>query len=271
RTQLTRDELEAVLLEGFFPVVKGSERPRAPRRVGLTTLGLPYASDAAITRHLAAFLGRPTLERPAGRSFVHPTAILFNGGVTRSPILRERIVDVIGRWCRADGGEAPRVLDGGHPDLAVSLGAAHYAQVLRGGGVRIRGGTARTYYVGVERAGLAVPGIAPRVDAVCVAPFGMEEGTERALDRPFGLYVGEPASFRFFCSSSRRGEEVGAIADPAELTELAPIETTLEGEADAMATVRLHARVTEVGQLELSAVEERSGRRWKLSFNVRVE
>jgi hypothetical protein len=251
--------------------VKASDRPQAPRRAGLTTLGLPYASDAGITRHLAAFLGRISLERPSGHTFVHPTAILFNGGVTRSPVIRDRIRAVLDAWAAAEGGQGPRLLEGTHPDLAVCRGASYYAHVRQKGGVRIRGGTARTYYVGVERAGLAVPGIPPQLDALCVAPFGMEEGSEVELPEPFGLYVGESVSFRFFCSAERRGEGVGAMASPVDLTELAPIEVTLEGEAGRLVTVRLRAHVTELGQLELAAVEVGTDQRWKLSFNVRVE
>lgn len=279
RTELSRAELDAVLLDGFFPVVPADARPQAPRRVGLTSLGLPYASDAAMTRHLAAFLGcrkmqgetEQTPGAAADRGFVHPTAILFNGGVTRSPTIRERIVSVITGWVEAEGGRAPKVLSGTDADLAVSRGAAYYAQARRHGGVRIRGGTAQAYFVGVERAELAVPGIPPRIDALCIAPFGMEEGTEVELDQPFGLVLGEPVSFRFFGSSTRREDVVGTVAGPAELTEIAPIETTLEGPPGQVVQVRLHARVTEVGTLELSAVEEGSDQRWKLSFNVRVQ
>lgn len=271
RTSLSRAELETTLLQGFFPLVSATDRPQTPRRVGLTSLGLPYASDAAITRHLAAFLGRTSLERPTEHSLLHPSAILFNGGVTKSPVIQQRICELLQRWAQADGCPGPRILEGTNMDLAVSRGAAYYAYMLRKGGVRIRGGTARSYYVGVERAGLAVPGIPPTIDAFCIAPLGMEEGSEVELPELFGLYVGEPASFRFFCSSTRRGEDVGTIAPPAELTELAPIETILEGEAGKLVTVRLQARVTETGQLELSAVDINSGQPWKLSFNVRVE
>lgn len=271
RAELLRDELEATLLEGFFPVVSADARPMTARRTALTTLGLPYASDAAITRHLAAFLGRPSLPRGAGHSFVHPTAVLFNGGVTRSPVVRDRIRAVLAHWIEAEGGRAPRVLVGTDPDLAVSRGAAYYAHARRHGGVRIRGGIAQAYYVGVERAELAVPGIPPRIDAVCIAPFGMEEGSETELQQVLGLFVGEPVSFRFFGSSTRRGDTVGTVVDPSELTELAPIETTLEGDAGGVAQVRLQARVTEVGTLELCAVDIGSHQRWKLSFNVRVE
>ncbi len=268
RTELRREELESVLLEGFFPEIDVDARPQAPRRMGLTTLGLPYPADAGITRHLAAFLGRSV---PAGdkRSFVHPTAVLFNGGVTRSPLIRERIMGILGRWLESEDGATPKVLEGIDAELAVSHGAAYYARMRRDGGVRIRGGTAQAYYVGIERNELVVPGIPPRVDAICVAPFGMEEGSEVGLPQAFGLVLGEPVSFQFFGSNSRRDDEVGSATAPGPLTELAPIETTLEGTPGQVVQVRLHARVTEVGTLELSAVEDGTERRWKLSFDVR--
>jgi molecular chaperone DnaK (HSP70) len=275
RTELDRTTLESTLIDGFFPRVQASERPAAPRRVGLTALGLPYAHDPAFTRHLAAFLGRQTEATASlppgvhreGRSFLHPTAILFNGGVTKAAPVRERILEVLESWIVAEGGVAPKVLEGGDPDLAVSRGAAYYGLVRKGRGVRIRGGSARSYYVGIERAELAVPGIPPRVDAVCVAPFGMEEGSEVTLPEPMGLWVGEPASFRFFASSSRRDDEVGEVVDPAELEELPPIETVLQGEEGAVVPVRLRARLTEVGTLEIAAVES-AGREWRLEYQI---
>ncbi len=270
RTTVTRAELDKLLLDGFFPEVSVDAQLQAPRRAGLTALGLPYPSDAAMTRQLAAFLRRSGEARGSdGHTFVHPTAILFNGGVTRSPMIRDRIVSVIRAWTEAEGGIAPRVLQAADAELAVCRGAAYYARVRREGGIRIRGGTVQSYYVGIERAELAVPGIPPRIDAVCVAPFGMEEGSEVQLDQAFGLVLGEPVSFQFFGSAARKDDAVGATVDPAEVTELAPIETTLEGTAGQVVQVHLHARVTEVGTLELSAVEEVSGQRWKLSFDVR--
>lgn len=279
RTELTREELTRTLVDGFFPVVGSDARPQVPRRVGLTTLGLPYASDPAVTRHLAAFLGRqigaaanlPAGIHAEGRSYLHPTAVLFNGGVTKAPVLRGRIVEVLDAWAKADGGTPVKVLEGGDPDLAVSKGAAYYGRVRTGRGVRIRGGAARSYYVGIERAELAVPGIPPRIDAVCVAPFGMEEGSETTLPDVLGLVVGEPAVFQFYASSSRRDDPVAARVDPAELEELSPIETTLAGPAGQVVGVQLHARYTEVGTLELAAVDPASGNRWKLEYNVRAD
>jgi len=256
RTQLLRADVDALLLDGFLPVVAKDARPASARRVGLQTLGLPYAQDAAITRHLAAFLSH----HPS------PTAVLFNGGVSKSPMVRERLLQTLSSW----SGSARKVLSGADPELAVSRGAAYYAQARRGGGVKIRSGTAQAYYIGFERAGLAVPGMAPQIDALCIAPFGMEEGSEVELRDALGLVVGEPVSFRFFGSATRRDDRVGAVVDPAELTELAPIETALAGETGRVALVKLHARVTELGTLELSAVETADSR-WKLSFDVRVQ
>jgi molecular chaperone DnaK (HSP70) len=270
RTTLRRAELDSVLLDGFFPEVRVDAPLAAPRRAGLLALGLPYPADAAMTRHLAAFLRRSGGARRTGRhSFVHPTAILFNGGVTRAPMLRDRIVTVIRAWVEAEGGVSPRVLESTDPELAVCRGAAYYARARREGGIRIRGGTAQAYYVGIERSELAVPGMPPRVDAVCIAPFRMEEGSEISLDQVFGLVLGEPVSFRFFGSAARKDDVVGTVVKLGELVELAPIETTLEGPAGEIAQVRLRGAITEIGTLELSAVEEASGRSFKMTFDVR--
>jgi molecular chaperone DnaK (HSP70) len=266
RTDVTRAEVDAVLLDGFLPVVEADARPQVARRTGLQEIGLPYASDAAITRHVAAFVGRHREIAPDGVS-----AVLFNGGVMHAPRFRERLTSVLGSW---RGGEV-RVLTGAHPDLAVAEGAAAYGLARRGRGVRIRGGTARAYYVGVEVAAPAVPGMRAPVKALCVAPFGMEEGSE--VDLPgaeFGLVVGEPAEFRFLGSSVRRDDAAGTVVErwrPDEIEELAPVEATLTraGEEGRLVPVRLTARATEIGTLELFCVARDGKGRWQLEFNVR--
>ena len=146
----------------------------------------------------------------------------------------------------------------------------------RGKGVRIRGGTARAYYVAVESAMPAVPGLEPPVQALCVAPFGMEEGTDAELPaQEFGLVVGEPVHFRFFGSSVRRQDQVGTLLDywsPDELQELEEIQATLPPEGRTpgeVVAVKLHARVTETGTLELEAVPRDTSERWKVEFDVR--
>ncbi|KJK20839.1 molecular chaperone DnaK [Burkholderiaceae bacterium 16] len=286
RTELTRAELTQTILEGFFPQSEGSARPVSRARGGLTQLGLPYAQDAAITRHLAAFLGRQVaalaeLEgfqsaQPEGATFLHPTAVLFNGGVFKSGLLVERILQTLNGWLAAEGAAPARLLEGADLDLAVARGAAYYGYVRRGKGVRIRGGTARAYYIAVESSMPAVPGFEPPIQALCVAPFGMEEGTEAALPpQEFGLVVGEPVHFRFFGSSVRRQDEVGTLLDswsPEELQELDEIQATLPPEGRTpgeVVPVKLHARVTEAGTLELEAVPRGAGERWKVEFDVR--
>ena len=288
RAELTREELARVLTEGFFPRVAAGEAPQTARRMGLAQMALPYAQDPAITRHLGAFLTRQARalagaqDAPmdvAGKGFVHPTAVLFNGGVFKAQALKDRVLAVLAEWIAADGGSGVRELGGAEFDLAVARGAAYYGWVRQGHGLRIRGGTARGYYVGVESAMPAVPGFEPPVRALCVAPFGMEEGS--AADIPpqeFGLVVGEPTQFRFFTSSLRRDDAVGVMLDDAvgseELEEVSPIETTLPAdgrELGSLVPVNLQAAVTEVGTLELRCLERGGPGRWKLELNVRMK
>ena len=285
RTELTREEVTTFITDGFFPRVEASARPAVRTRAGLTQLGLPYAQDAAVTRHLAAFLARQAgatteLEGFAGRvsaehSFLHPSAVLFNGGVFKSNILAQRVMDTINDWLYMEGAEPARMLEGADLDLAVARGAAYYSYARRGGGVRIRGGTARSYYVGVESSMPAIPGMEPPIQALCVAPFGMEEGSELELPgQEFGLVVGEPVHFRFFGSTTRRQDQIGEVLDfwgPDELQEQNEIQATLPADGRSpgdVVQVKLHALATEAGTLELAAVA-RDGQRWKVEFDVR--
>ncbi|HYV64749.1 MAG TPA: Hsp70 family protein, partial [Myxococcales bacterium] len=214
RTELSFRELRAVV-EGFFPEVGIDSAPARQPRVGLTTLGLPYAQDPAVTRHLAAFLRRAGgAPKKPGATFIHPTAILFNGGVFKDDSLQERVASLVETWVRDEGGPTLKRLSSQSLDLAVAEGAAYSGLARRGRGIRIRGGTARAYYVGVETAAPAVPGMAPPVKALCVAPFGMEEGS--AVEVPalsVGAVVGERTSFRFFSSSSRRDDRPGTVVE----------------------------------------------------------
>jgi molecular chaperone DnaK (HSP70) len=272
KTELTRDVLTRVLLDGFIPRSAATDWPARGRRVGLTEIGLPYAADPAITRHLARFLGQQAGSLHTGGTFVKPSAVLFNGGVFKAAELRARVAEVLADW---SGAPVPP-LEATDLDLAVALGAAYYGQVRRGKGVRIRGGVPRSYYIGIETSAPAVPGVPPPIKALCVVPHGMEEGTETDVPGPeFGLVVGEPAVFRFLGSTTRRDDPVGTVLDrwvPEELQELSPMETALaaeDGKEGETVPVRLHSHVTEVGTLELWCNSTRDPRRWKLEFNVR--
>ena len=285
KTELERERLESVLVEGFFPRVKASDAPQIARRTGLAQMSLPYAQDAAVTRHLAAFLTRQAAAlanssevpvRLEGRSFVHPTAILFNGGVFKAGPLKARVLEVVNSWLEAEGGKPVKELGGADLDLSVARGAAYYGWVRQGHGIRIRGGTAHAYYVGVEASVPAVPGFEPPLRALCVAPFGMEEGTKAEIPpQEFGLVVGEPTRFRFFSSSVRRDDKPGDMVEDAaqnsDLEEVAPVETTLPGTSGQLVPVNLQAAVTELGTLELQCLEKSGAGRWKLELNVRMK
>ena len=286
RTEVTREELTQILVEGFFPPAAASDQPISRARGALTQLGLPYAQDAAITRHLAAFLSRQRgataqlqgfgAAPPESATFLHPTAVLFNGGVLKSDVLAERVLSILNGWLNDDGAAPARLLGGADLDLAVARGAAYYGYVRRGRGVRIRGGTAQAYYVAIESAMPAIPGMEPPIQALCLAPFGMEEGSDAPLlEQEFGLVVGESVRFRFFGSSVRRQDQVGSTLDfwgPEELHELAEIEANLPAQGRApgdVVRVKLHARVTETGTLELEALPVGGTERWKVQFDAR--
>ncbi|MBX3226021.1 MAG: Hsp70 family protein [Labilithrix sp.] len=289
RTEVTRDEVQAAIIDGFFPVVDAAARPAVRTRAALTQVGLPYAQDAAVTKHLAALLARHTealatlQPEKRGGKLLHPTRILFNGGVMKAPVLRERIASCVDAWLESDGAPKAKVLEGADLDLAVARGAAAYGLARQGKGVRIRGGTARAYYVGIESAMPAVPGLEPPITALCVAPIGMEEGTSVDLGTAggeLGVVVGEKVSFRFFGSSVRRKDTTGAAIErwkQGEIEELAPIEVDLPAEgrvAGDVVPVTLRSSVTEVGTLLLEAVPlqpRKKDERWKVELSVRSE
>jgi hypothetical protein len=263
-----------VLRDGFFPACRLDERPAPRRASGFRELGLPFETDPAITRHLAAFLALHAEPGDAGAA--RPTHVLFNGGVFKAPALRERVLEVLAAWFPA---APPAPLQGAQDlEYAVARGAAYYGAVKQGRGVRIRGGTARAYYVGVETAGLAVPGIPRPLSGLCVLPFGTEEGTELDVPaEPIGLVVGEPARFRIFSSPARKQDRPGDVVQgwgEGELVETDSMEATLAsaGEAEqAYVPVRFHSRITELGVFELWCVSTVGDDRWKLEFNVRED
>ncbi|CAN5484601.1 hypothetical protein BH23ACI1_BH23ACI1_15830 [soil metagenome] len=241
KTTLTLEDVNQVLLEGFFPAAGRDDMPARARRTGLQELGLPYAADAAVTRHLARFLSRQSDQalgdaaqiRRGPSGLACPTHVLFNGGVMKASALRARIVDVLGGWLQHEGFEAldeRHVLEATNLDHAVAQGAAYYGVARQGRGIRIRSGASRTYYVGIESALPAVPGLPAPLKALCVVPFGMEEGTSASVPRhEFGLVVGEPAEFRFLSSTIRQGDQPGTLIEDwgDDLEELSPLEVTL--------------------------------------------
>lgn len=307
KTELTQEEVQQTLVDGFFPQVAITDHPVQRNRGALTQMGLPYAQDAGITRHIAAFLskqanalsasgngaeaaaqdfnpfanmpGMPGADAAQSANFIKPTAILFNGGVLKSKLLATRLEDTINEWLIEADAEMAKRLTGVDLDLAVASGAAYYGSVRRGQGVRIRGGIASAYYVGIESAMPAIPGMAPPMEALCVAPFGMEEGS--SVDVPsqeFGLIIGQPVNFQFFGSTVRRDDLAGTHLDywaPEELEELPEIQVTLpvsEGRREGeVVPVTLASRVTELGTLYLEAIAADNGQKWHVEFDVRED
>jgi hypothetical protein len=264
--------VKAVLLDGFFGCCAVTDRPARQRASGFRELGLPYESEPSVTKHLARFLSQHGGEAGA----VRPAHLLFNGGVFKADTIRARVQKVMASWF--DNPEPPSVLEGSQDyDFAVARGAAYYGLIKQGGqAVRIRGGVARSYYIGVETAGPAVPGIERPLEALCIVPFGMEEGSE--LEVPgdeIGMIVGEPARFRFFSSTVRKRDQAGQtmeIGPGLELEETDSLEANLpptEGVEDDVTPVRFRSHVTELGLLELWCASTQTPDRWKLEFRVR--
>ena len=266
QVELDRDAVRALLVDGFLPSVGPEERPaRRGHASGFQEFGLPYAPDPGITRYLAAFLAA---HGPGNGALARPDAVLFNGGFFESPVLRARLLEVLASWF---GGQAPRVLENARRDLAVAHGAARFGLARRGVGARIGGGLARAYYLGVQDD-------AGQPKAMCLAPAGLEEGAEMTVaERAFTLRIRQPAEFPLYVSSTRTGDRPGEVIDPdpTQLTALPPLRTALRGkpgaEGDGTVSVTLHARLSEIGTLEVWCAEAGGrGREWRLPFDVRA-
>ena len=255
RTELSRDEVDRVVLEGFFPPCALTEAPRRGRS-GLVAFGLPYEHDAAITRHLAAFV--------AGHADAPVRAVLFNGGVFRAERAAERVLGVVRSW----GETSTERLPEHDPDLAVARGAVAYGLALAGHGLLICGGSAQGFYLGIEGAG-------PR-RAVCVVPRGAREGERHvAAGLPLALRVGRPVRFELYSADHalHAPGEIVSLEDPRfEL--LAPVASTFEAaEAGEEVQVELVGELSPVGTLELACIESaavKQPRRFALAFELRA-
>ena len=269
-TTLDRSEVEDLVLDGFFPRVDAAARPEK-RRGAIVEFGLPYVADAGITRHMAAFLAdhdelvREALgdKAPESSAMAVPDAVLLNGGVFLSPALQERVADVMSEWRQAP----VRLLENAEPELAVARGAVAYGLARRGVGLRIGGGSARTYFLALDDAGK---------EGVCLLPRGTEEGEEIELERrSFALQLGRPVRFALVTSAQdvrhiRAGDLVPIEGD--EFRKLPDLAAVLETDASTESSVPVHlvSALTEVGTLELGLVSRGPTEgRWKLEFQLR--
>jgi hypothetical protein len=270
---LTPADVRSSIFEGFLPIVPADAEPQRGARAGLHEMGLPYVSDAAITRHLAAFLQRHRPEESS--SDEGPQAILFNGGVFQPAPLRERLVEVLRHWFDRPARQwQPLVLSNPSLDLAVAWGAAYYAWLRHTGGRRIGGGIARSYYVGIARS-QPQSGDGSTTSVLCVVPQRLQEGEEIVLQEPeLELALGQPVLFPLYTSTVRADDQAGQILEiaPDRLLRMPPLHTILRGgkrSGTRHVPVTLAARSTEIGTLELWCVAREGTNRWRLEFNVR--
>ncbi|MCU4677181.1 Hsp70 family protein [Catenovulum sp. 2E275] len=279
KTDLTRDELNQLLLEGFFPLVESSEVPREKRRWGFKSSGLPYSSEPAITKHLAKFLTQhaelleQVLPDRAYSEMIIPTKVLFNGGVFKAQALRNRIMQQLNNWADEQAVAEPDALSSISLDLAVANGAAYLGMARHGRGIRIKGGSARSYYIAIESAEPAIPGFEPPVQAMCIVPYGMEEGTTHEIsgeEIELCLWTGQVGEFDFLSSTTRNHDQAGELCeiDEEELEFHKPIEAEIKGE-ERIAQIDLRAHFTDIGVLELYCVDRETQIAHKIEFNVR--
>ena len=274
--EITRESAEQVILDGFFPACPATDTPRRGARMALQELGLPYAQDPAITRHLAAFLQQhakagwealgPAAAADRPGSIPRPDAVLLNGGVFNSTKSVERLMEVISAWWP----DAPRIplLPHASLSLAVARGAAHYGLARRGIGRRISGGAAHAFYVG-----LAGSKAQTLPQAVCLIPLGHEEGQPVDLvSQPFKLTLGRPVQLPLFSTTAGGIDRPGDIVDITEqFHALPPIHTLFKstGNQPTAVPVHLRAELTELGTLELWCVSDADNKRWRLEFELR--
>lgn len=275
--QLTRDQVSRCILEGFFPMTGPHEMPRRTSNSALQEFGLPFEQDPAVSRHLAAFLHAPPDKDVS--EFRRPHHVLFNGGVFKAEKLQKRVIALLKSWFPGKSGPKTLDADGDDLDLAVARGAAYSGLVRRGRGVRIAGGTARSFYLGLETPQAVRETLLedPIPLALCIAPQGLDEGEEIGVPgKEFELLIRQPVSFPFYSSRSRPMDKVGDLVsvNPDSVVALPPVRTVLSSGKKAAAErvrVRLHAVLTEVGTLEVWCVENEGGRRWRLQFEVRKD
>jgi molecular chaperone DnaK (HSP70) len=261
--QFTRDEVHAIALDGFFPLSKIDELPNK-KRSGVVEFGLPYAAEAAVSKHIAAFLKthQQTIKSALGEASI-PDALLLNGGVFRSPKITQRTIDLLESW----QSQAPLLLENQHPELSVAYGAVSYGLAREHKNINIGGGASRSYFLLI--------GSEEKQQSICILPRGSEENNEIILkDRQFSLRLGQPVSFHLVSLTGGKDYQVGEIVTlNDDFHPLPPLAVAFEHEDYAQNTeveVQLSATLSEVGTLQIQCIStEEKSRRWNVQFQIR--
>ncbi|WP_395947170.1 Hsp70 family protein [Caedibacter taeniospiralis] len=269
---LTKQDVERIMLQGFFPEIDIKDHPKSAPRTGLSRFALTYAQEPAVTRHLALFLSKQASQE---QNFIAPNVVLFNGGAFKPKVLRAQMMKTINRWLEKAGKPLARELDHSAYETSVAIGASVFADALLGNGIRIKGGASHSFYIGIESPMPAIPGFQPQIEALCIATQGMEAGEELIYEaETFSLIVGEPVEFRFFAANHRPEDQLGDVFadwEQAGLMELSPLRLTLSADNYSNGTsvpVHISAMHTEIGTLELTAKALENNDQWKIAFET---
>lgn len=261
---LTQADIEASLLNGFFPDVDLQTITLTQPRTGLQTSGLDYAKDPAVTKHLGLFIQKHL----NGKA---PTHILFNGGVFNATVLKDKIMSQLSKWFEQPVNEITDI----DLDHAVAVGASYHAFINHHneGGIKIKGGASNTYYVGIETPMPAIPGFEPPVDALCILPKGTEQEQNCHSNFQCQIYVGETARFRFFQSSTREDSVDSLIPDweMKDIEELNQVEVVLPHDTlpvGSLVNVNINAKLSELGVIELEAESVDTRDKWRIELDI---
>ncbi|MBU2318452.1 MAG: hsp70 family protein [Gammaproteobacteria bacterium] len=252
---VSRETLLEQIRSGFFPLVNQDEKVQKSD-YAMHTLGLPYESDPAFTRHLAAFLQQHKAVIEAATGSTMPDAVLFNGGLFNSPVLKARLLEQLNTWsskpilaCSAD-----------EPNDAVAKGAAMYLNALAGESTRIESGVAHSLYLKVGED-----------QFVGILPKGTLKGETIRLEQEFFVTLGQQVQFPLYRSDDHIDCGVGKVRDQEGLHYISTLMTELDGSIDSQETaVTLSVQMTEVGVLQVVLNANNQKDQWRLDFSTQV-
>jgi len=287
---LSRKEVSDLALDGFFPLTSINEHP-IKRKSAMIEFGLPYAPDPAVSKYLAHFITehqaacRDALDlsndnQQSAETTATPDALLLNGGVFNSAALHQRAQALLTKWHQ----NTITLLENTTPDLAVAQGAVAYAKARRGAQLKIGGGSARTFFLTLEKTDT-------HQQVICLMPKGTEENQEYLLkDKKFSLRLGQPVQFNLISTTADHNFQAGELIsvdneaiEDQHFISLPPLIVALNSEmlsktqpehsSDELnkneeIEVSLATTLTEIGTLQLDCVSSNE-ERWHVEFQVR--